>query len=61
MKIDAIKHNIVFKSGYPTFSSAGHLNYAPDLIHDHVFLPYKPIHRGGLLAKEEPNKIDYYA
>ena len=61
MKIDAIKHNIVFRSGYPTFSSAGHLSYAPDPIHDHLCLPYRPVPKSGLLAKEEPNKLDYYA
>lgn len=60
MKIDRIINNITFKSGYPTFSSAGHLSYVPDPIHDHVFLPYRP-KPTGLLIKEEPNKLDYFA
>ena len=60
MKIDSITSNIVFRSGYPTFNSSGHLNYRPEAISNHVNLPYLPI-PSGLLIKEEPPKLDYFA
>ena len=58
MKISEIKSNIAFRSGYPTFGVNGHLSYKPDSIHDNIYLPFKPT---GVLIKEEPNKLDYYA
>ena len=59
MKIDSIIPNIVFRSGYPTFNSSGHLSYRPETISNHVNLPYRPIPTG-LLIKEGPPKLDYF-
>ena len=47
MKIEAIRSNMVFKSGYPTFNSGGHLSYNPLDTYDHVFLYHRP--SGGIL------------
>ena len=56
MKINFNIHNINFKSGYPTFNSAGHLSCKPgiyDLAHL-GFKPYPDVVRSGL-------HIDYLA
>ena len=37
MKVDPVKSNVVFKSGYPTFGSNGHLSYKPE-VSDHIYL-----------------------
>ena len=58
MRINKVINNIAFKSGYPTFSSAGHLSYVPDPIRDNVFFLYRP-KPTGLLAKEGVNKLNY--
>ena len=45
MRVDGVKSNIPFKSGYPTFGSNGHLSYIPDK-HDLVYIGFRPT--GGL-------------
>ena len=44
--IDIVKNNVVFKSGYPTFGTNGHLSIKPndilDDILDDVYIGYKP-------------------
>ena len=42
MKVDAVKNNIVFRSGYPTFGTNGHLSAKPSDILDNVYIGYKP-------------------
>lgn len=64
MKITQIKNPIVFKSGYPTFGSDGHLNgnvrqgHFPDymLPHEEV-IPGDDERKGGILI----HKINYFA
>ena len=55
MKIDKIS-NIVFKSGYPTFNSSGHLNEKPIVVNPAKGY-YRPIPNGLL----EESKISYLA
>ena len=59
MKVEPIKSDITFKSGHATFGSSGHLSYKPDVVFEHIYYTFKPT--GGLLSKEEPNKLDYFA
>ena len=44
MKVDAVKNNLVFKSGYPTFRT-GHLGVKalPEGVLEHVYIGYKPV------------------
>ena len=69
MKVNATKNNVIFRSGYPTFSSSGHLSYKPESLIGHINLPYSPdvmfehiyFKPTGILEKEEPKKLDYFA
>ena len=57
MRIENIgKENIVFRSGYPTFGTNGHLTHRND-IYDNVYLGFKPIPNGILKG----TKINYLA
>ena len=57
MRVEVAEHNVVFKSGYPTFGTNGHLNrkYTPDPF-DIVYLGFRP---SGIL--KNGNKLNYYA
>ena len=55
MKINEIKSNVSFKSGYPTFRQ-GHLGYKPE-VKDLVYIGFRP--RTGLL--KESKKLDVLA
>lgn len=41
MKIDVVENQISFKSGYPTFGTAGHLSIKPE-VYDLVYLGFRP-------------------
>lgn len=43
MKINALKNTLIFRSGYPTFNSGGHLSYKPVDIYDHIYIPFKQL------------------
>lgn len=55
MKVEAIKDRVVFKSGYPTFGSDGHLSLRYDPTWD-IYLGFKP---SGIL--KDKRKLDYLA
>ena len=56
MRVNVVKDDISFKSGYPTFGQ-GHLGYIPEA-RDVIYLDYKP--RTGLL-EDGARKLDVLA
>lgn len=60
MKIKPIDVNTTFKSGYPTFNTAGHLSYYPD-IYDLVYLGFRPSGILKLNGSPKIHKLDYEA
>lgn len=59
MKINEVKSNIVFKSGYPTFKT-GHLGYDPNSeIYSLIYMGFNPARPSGIL--KSGNKLDIKA
>ena len=59
MKINEVKSNIVFKSGYPTFKT-GHLGYDPSSeIYSLIYMGFNPARPSGILKQDR--KLDYRA
>lgn len=49
--------SLVFRSGYPTFGSCGHLSSIPNT-YDLIYFGFKP---NGILEKPEGAKLNYLA
>ena len=56
MRINSIEDKVIFKSGYPTFNSGGHLSLK-DYKNGHTSICHKP--NGGILKGQ--HKLDYLA
>lgn len=58
MRIQELSNNsVIFRSGYPTFGTNGHLNEKPEIA-ELIGRYFKPT---GRLEKPVEGKLDYYA